>query len=322
MLMLLAALPQADADRSRTRRAQPRLPAGDGLAEDACCRGSIRRSGCRSTRCSPSRSRWSTSALILGPTHAGAAGGSPARLDAQPRPRRAGSRPRRARSLQLGLVLAALALWRGLERGGRARRPRLGRGRRPGPARPGAARARRAGGGARHRCPRRSAARRSRCGRSRGSGLSPTCCRPSPACGVWAGALPALGAPLGATLALGGLSVAAALALVLGCLEAEARSGRRPGAAALWLLYLPLLIPQVAFLFGLQTLGVAARVDGGLLAVAAAHLVFVLPYVYLALADPWRRARPALRRGRRLARRGAGAGLRRGARCRCCSRRS
>ncbi|MEL6196822.1 MAG: ABC transporter permease, partial [Pseudomonadota bacterium] len=40
--------------------------------------------------------------------------------------------------------------------------------------------------------------------------------------------------------------------------------------------------------FGLQIASSAAGVDPGLPAVIAAHLVFVLPYVFLSLAGPWR----------------------------------
>lgn len=79
-----------------------------------------------------------------------------------------------------------------------------------------------------------------------------------------------------------------ALVLVIGCLEAEHRHGLRPGARALWLIYLPLLVPQIAFLPGLQTLLLTLGADIGRAPVMAAHLVFVLPYVFLALADPFR----------------------------------
>jgi putative thiamine transport system permease protein len=56
----------------------------------------------------------------------------------------------------------------------------------------------------------------------------------------------------------------------------------------LWLLYLPLLVPQTAFLPGLQTLLLNMGADIGRLPVIFAHLVFVLPYVFLSLGDPWR----------------------------------
>lgn len=104
---------------------------------------------------------------------------------------------------------------------------------------------------------------------------------------AWSRALPGLGRPLVDTLFIAAASTALALTLVIASLEAETRRGRRPGAAGRWVLYLPLLIPQVSFLFGLQVLGTAAGLDGTRATVALAHLVFVLPYVYLSLADPW-----------------------------------
>lgn len=87
-----------------------------------------------------------------------------------------------------------------------------------------------------------------------------------------------------------------AVALALACLENEEHQGRRPGASALWLLYLPLLVPQIAFLFGAQLVLVRFGLDGGLVAVTWAHLLFVLPYVFLSLSDPWRSLDPRFRR--------------------------
>lgn len=89
-----------------------------------------------------------------------------------------------------------------------------------------------------------------------------------------------------------GIALAAtivALVLVVACLERETRVGRKPGRAVDWLLYTPLIVPQVAFLFGVQVLLVVTRLDGGWLAVVWSHLVFVLPYVFLSLAGAWRR---------------------------------
>ncbi|RZS52342.1 ABC transporter permease [Sphaerotilus mobilis] len=102
-------------------------------------------------------------------------------------------------------------------------------------------------------------------------------------------ALPAL-----TTLVIGAASTLIALVLVLSGLEHESRSKRRSRAVP-WL-YLPLLVPQVAFLFGLQVLLVRLGADGRLLAVIACHLVFVLPYLHLSLADPWRALDPRLAR--------------------------
>ncbi|WP_322890919.1 MULTISPECIES: ABC transporter permease [unclassified Yoonia] len=79
-----------------------------------------------------------------------------------------------------------------------------------------------------------------------------------------------------------------ALVLTIGCLEAEYRHNIRVSQRAVWLLYLPLLIPQTAFLPGLQTLMLNLGADVGRVPVMLAHLVFVLPYVFLSLADPFR----------------------------------
>ncbi len=94
--------------------------------------------------------------------------------------------------------------------------------------------------------------------------------------------------PLGTTLLVAAAASATALLLVLACLEQEQRSGAHGRSRTLWLLYVPLLVPQIAFLFGTQVLFTALRLDGTLLAVIWSHLLFVLPYVFLSLADPWR----------------------------------
>ena len=97
---------------------------------------------------------------------------------------------------------------------------------------------------------------------------------------------------LSATVATAVVALAAtliAVTLVVACLERELREGARPGRAVDWLLYAPLIVPQVAFLFGVQVLLVVSRLDGGWFSVIWSHLVFVLPYVFLSLAGAWRR---------------------------------
>lgn len=109
---------------------------------------------------------------------------------------------------------------------------------------------------------------------------------------AWMGAGERLRSGLTTTAIIAAASTSIALILCLGCLEQESRRGRKPGTGLLWLLYAPLLVPQIAFLFGLQVALVRLRLDGTLLAVIWAHLVFVLPYVFLSLADPWRAIDP------------------------------
>jgi putative thiamine transport system permease protein len=105
----------------------------------------------------------------------------------------------------------------------------------------------------------------------------------------WQHQLADLQRPALTTLAVGLLSTLVALALTLACLENETvRRQRALPQRSLALLYLPLLIPQIAFLFGAQVLLIRFSLDATLFAVVWAHLVFVLPYLFLSLADPWR----------------------------------
>jgi putative thiamine transport system permease protein len=100
------------------------------------------------------------------------------------------------------------------------------------------------------------------------------------------------GNPLLATLVIGFVTTIVAVMLALACLENEQRQRLRPGPSVLWLLYIPLLVPQIAFLFGGQVALVRIGFDGTHLAVIWAHLMFVLPYVFLSLADPFRALDP------------------------------
>jgi len=106
--------------------------------------------------------------------------------------------------------------------------------------------------------------------------------------GNWAAASLGLGGILETSLLLGLASTSIALVLSLGCLENERRHGLHPTARILWLIYLPLLVPQISFLFGTAALDAWLGIDGTLLALIWSHLLFVLPYVFLMLADPYR----------------------------------
>jgi putative thiamine transport system permease protein len=99
---------------------------------------------------------------------------------------------------------------------------------------------------------------------------------------------PEMLAVAGDTLLLAGVATAASLLMVIGCLEAEHRFGLTVGQRALWLLYLPLLIPQVAFLPGLVAAAGSVGLGPSWPLVALGHVVFVLPYVFLSLSGPFR----------------------------------
>ncbi|WP_254054951.1 ABC transporter permease [Kiloniella sp. EL199] len=90
------------------------------------------------------------------------------------------------------------------------------------------------------------------------------------------------------TLIIGLISSFIAVVLVVACLENEKRRGKSAGSGALWLVYLPLMIPQVSFLFGVQVLTIKTAINASWLAIIWSHLLFVLPYVFLSLTDPYR----------------------------------
>nr|WP_235913569.1 ABC transporter permease subunit [Pseudoroseomonas coralli] len=113
---------------------------------------------------------------------------------------------------------------------------------------------------------------------------------------TWAAHREGLLALAEATLRVALPATALALALSVAALEAVARHGRAAWPWLLGLSYLPLLLPQTAFLLGLQVLLLQLGLDGGLPAVLWAHLVFVLPYVLLVLAAPWEALDPRLAR--------------------------
>src|SRR3546814_9537610 len=61
---------------------------------------------------------------------------------------------------------------------------------------------------------------------------------------------------------------------------------------SLWLLYLPLLVPQVAFLSGITVVSVYFSAAPAWWLVMLGHLLFVLPYVFLTLSEAYRRLDP------------------------------
>jgi putative thiamine transport system permease protein len=108
----------------------------------------------------------------------------------------------------------------------------------------------------------------------------------------WADQSGRLAGPAWTTLVVALAAALLALILVAGCLENESRRQHRPGRATLTLVYLPLLAPQIGFMFGVQMLLVWADLDGSWLGLIWTHLMFVLPYVFLTLADPYRSLDP------------------------------
>lgn len=104
--------------------------------------------------------------------------------------------------------------------------------------------------------------------------------------GSWHAAFSGFSIPLLNTVLIATLSVAFAVGIVLLVLESDARSSSN-NPLATWLLYLPLLIPQVVFLSGLTAVAERAGLSPSLLLVTAGHCLFVLPYIYLTLRSAY-----------------------------------
>lgn len=102
------------------------------------------------------------------------------------------------------------------------------------------------------------------------------------------------GRALAVTLLLGVVTTVLSLALAISWLEGEDRSRRSRARWAEALIYLPLLAPQIAFLYGLNVVFLRLGLSGGLLVVTWAQTLFVFPYVMIALSDPWRSIDPRL----------------------------
>ena len=96
---------------------------------------------------------------------------------------------------------------------------------------------------------------------------------------AFADSVPAAAAPLAMTLAIATLVAIAAVALTLTVVELLSNNPRWTRAVGIWL-FLPLVVPQLAFLFGLTWLTTRLRLEGTLLAVIWTHVLFALPYTW------------------------------------------
>ena len=121
---------------------------------------------------------------------------------------------------------------------------------------------------------------------------------------TWMQQLPVALKALTATAVIGISSAMAALLLTIALLEEERRESLKARQRHYWLLYAPLLLPQIGFLFGIETLLVRSDLDGTWSGLVWTHFLFVLPYVYLSLSEPWRALDPRYERTARCLGRG------------------
>lgn len=83
--------------------------------------------------------------------------------------------------------------------------------------------------------------------------------------------------------------LASTISLAAAILWLETGSAEKKAGYGEKLVYLPLILPQTSFLFGLQLLLISLYLDGSFIAILWAHCLFVFPYIMLSLAEQWRR---------------------------------
>ncbi|MDK1376078.1 MULTISPECIES: ABC transporter permease [unclassified Sinorhizobium] len=110
---------------------------------------------------------------------------------------------------------------------------------------------------------------------------------------IWLRVLPQITEPLLTTVGLALSASALALVIAVSLLH---RDGRGGNGATYKLLYLPLIVPEISFVFGLQILAISIGFTPAFSSVLAVHLLFVLPYVLLSLSAPWRELDPRFER--------------------------
>lgn len=91
--------------------------------------------------------------------------------------------------------------------------------------------------------------------------------------------------PILTTLVTGAAATFFSLLLAIGCLEHVAIS-KKTGILSRsmhWFLYIPLLLPQISFMAGVQLLLVLCKLDGFWIGLVWSHVLFVLPYIFITL---------------------------------------
>ncbi|KPL54065.1 hypothetical protein ABB55_19135 [Prosthecomicrobium hirschii] len=110
---------------------------------------------------------------------------------------------------------------------------------------------------------------------------------------TWSGLAPVLAGPIRTSAGLGLAAAAIALTAVI-VLLAGTPPGARPAGRVAVLLFLPILVPETSWLFGLDVALAAAGLPPGPATVLIGHVAQIVPYVHLSLAGPWSGLDPRL----------------------------
>jgi len=103
----------------------------------------------------------------------------------------------------------------------------------------------------------------------------------------WMRAIPLIRRAFVTSIVLAAAVSLVAVLLSILCLESEVRSGGKLGALLHRAVYLPLLMPQITLLFGIQIVLIILGLTGTVWGIFYCHLLFVFSYTYLSLRIPW-----------------------------------
>ena len=91
--------------------------------------------------------------------------------------------------------------------------------------------------------------------------------------------------PLVMTLLTGACATLISMVMVIGCLEHDAlqKQIRRMDSVFYTFIYIPVLIPQISFMAGVQLLLVIFNLDGMWISLVWSHILYILPYLFITL---------------------------------------
>ncbi|PKI01964.1 ABC transporter permease [Glaciecola sp. 33A] len=105
----------------------------------------------------------------------------------------------------------------------------------------------------------------------------------------WQSALQQLPETISDTILVALAATGVALFLALFTLEAEQQRRTQLSSFTSLMIYLPLLVPSIAFLFGIVWVKEIIGINAVFSMVVVGHLLFVMPYVFLSLATSYRK---------------------------------
>ena len=99
---------------------------------------------------------------------------------------------------------------------------------------------------------------------------------------------------LGNSIFIAGSTTLSAIILAIAWFQTEKRDDAVNGKLLPFAICIPLFIPQIGFLFGLNMVFLKTGLGESWFAVIWSHLLYVFPYVFIVLANPWRSIDPRI----------------------------